>query len=283
MEYQAFYRSYLEDTNIESDTVPMLVNCVGRYDISKPFVTCDIRNDWYLQIIRSGELVCDGREGIFTGQFVIRSPQKMYKYELVDGEVSYYCAHFTGYRVRELMELMGISADRVYTLPKNTIGELDKEFSKLFNEFKFRHECFEEACAALLCSVLIVLARAIKRFERLRGFSKGTSRLELSLGMMHQHFAGTLKICELARLEHMSESRYRSIFKQIYGSSPGEYITKLRLSRACELLSTTDFTVTEVARACGYADALYFSRIFNKKSGMSPREYRKANRKKDGV
>ena len=275
MEYQAYYRSYLTDTNVRIDSVPLLVNCVGIYQYEKPLVTRDIRNDWYLQIVSSGELLCENSFIIGEAQFILRSPNNNYVYEVKSNRVSYYCAHFTGSRVKELLEIVGISPDTVYKLPKNSLIELDKEFARIINELKYKRDFFEEASASMLSSILILLGRALKQTVKNKAYHANSNRLELSIGIIHQHFACKLRINELAESEHMSESRYRSMFKQLYGCSPGEYITRLRLAKACELLTSTNLSVSETARLCGYSDALYFSRIFSEKNGVPPLKYRK--------
>lgn len=65
-------------------------------------------------------------------------------------------------------------------------------------------------------------------------------------------------------------------FTKKTGLSPKEYLTKLRLDKAKTLLSGTDrfdYTIKEVSVSCGYADSLYFSRVFKKTFKFSPSEY----------
>jgi len=99
-----------------------------------------------------------------------------------------------------------------------------------------------------------------------------------TLAYLHSHFREETRIAELASMEHLSESRYRTVFRRHTGVSPGEYRIALRMQHACELLSQTDITVTEIAADCGYTDVLYFLRIFKNKIGMPPGEYRAQSR-----
>lgn len=65
----------------------------------------------------------------------------------------------------------------------------------------------------------------------------------------------------------------RKRFKQEVGKSPLEYLTGLRMERAGKLLGArgeTGYTVAQIARMCGYEDALYFSRVFKKHYGCTP-------------
>jgi AraC-like DNA-binding protein len=63
------------------------------------------------------------------------------------------------------------------------------------------------------------------------------------------------------------------LFARNYGSTPKQYLIRLRLARARELLEAGT-PVKEVARACGFADELYFSRLFHKKEGRPPTAHR---------
>ena len=72
----------------------------------------------------------------------------------------------------------------------------------------------------------------------------------------------------------MSSSWFIQRFKESTGFSPLQYVLKLRIANAQSLLEHTDYTITEIAGAVGYSNALYFSRLFHKYMGMSPREYR---------
>ena len=66
------------------------------------------------------------------------------------------------------------------------------------------------------------------------------------------------------------------LFRQEMDTTPSKYLATLRLQTAADILRTGDGkSITEVARMCGYYDPLYFSRMFKKKYGMSPREYAK--------
>lgn len=78
----------------------------------------------------------------------------------------------------------------------------------------------------------------------------------------------------LAAMVGLSPSQLGARFRARVGTSPLQYQTGLRLARARELLDSTDLPVTAVAQACGYDDALYFSRRFARTHGVSPTAYR---------
>ena len=62
--------------------------------------------------------------------------------------------------------------------------------------------------------------------------------------------------------------------KQEYGVSPIDYMVSRRIGEAQNLLNTTSLSVAEIAEAVGYADKNYFARIFRKRAGISPIDFR---------
>ena len=81
-------------------------------------------------------------------------------------------------------------------------------------------------------------------------------------------------VTALATQAEMSEVHFRRCFKQIYHVSPQQYLTELRLARAKELLKYDTTPIAEIAQESGFADPCYFSRLFKRKTGYAPSEYR---------
>lgn len=79
---------------------------------------------------------------------------------------------------------------------------------------------------------------------------------------------------DLADSCHMGYSTFRRHFKNIIGYSPREYILRVRLSKAKELLAFTQQSVAEVAKSVGFADPYYFSRLFRDREGIPPSLFR---------
>ncbi len=82
---------------------------------------------------------------------------------------------------------------------------------------------------------------------------------------------------------HISHSALFKLIKSQTGKSLNEYITMLRMKHATRLLlSNPEITSHEVALECGYSDQYYFSRVFKKNTGYSPRDYRARNQETGG-
>jgi AraC-like DNA-binding protein len=91
---------------------------------------------------------------------------------------------------------------------------------------------------------------------------------------VREHLSSAVSVPALAELAGFSPSHFSARFKTVTGFSVIEYVKRLRMARARQLLITSDHTVAEIATAVGYPDPFYFSRQFRAVNGVSPRTFR---------
>ncbi|MEU4769998.1 AraC family transcriptional regulator [Actinosynnema sp. NPDC023794] len=92
---------------------------------------------------------------------------------------------------------------------------------------------------------------------------------------LRAHLAAPVKVPALAALAGYSTSYFSARFRAVTGFSVTEYVKRLRMALARQLLITSDRSVTEIAAAVGYPDPFYFSRHFTAVNGINPREFRR--------
>ncbi len=97
---------------------------------------------------------------------------------------------------------------------------------------------------------------------------------EYAIRYIQMHFKEKIRINELAEKIGISRSYLVKLVKARLQMSPQEYLIKIRMEHAVHYLSHTNDSIREVALACGYDDALAFSRSFRAYYGMSPTEFR---------
>ncbi|MGG1878774.1 AraC family transcriptional regulator [Paenibacillus cisolokensis] len=85
-------------------------------------------------------------------------------------------------------------------------------------------------------------------------------------------------IAQIADELNMSRSQFSKIFKQIYGVSPRQYVTDMKLNLAKQLLVSTNRTIEDIADELGYHSASHFSRQFRRGTGLSPNQFRPRHR-----
>jgi AraC family transcriptional regulator, arabinose operon regulatory protein len=123
---------------------------------------------------------------------------------------------------------------------------------------------------------LLGLCRTLQRSSSLRR-RQTEDRVLRVLHYMRAHLNRTLTVDEMGREAGLSVPHFSAMFRKQLNCSPLEFHIRLRMDRACALLESTDLTAAEIAYGLGYADPLYFSRLFRQKIGQSPSAYRAGN------
>ncbi|MBQ9042898.1 MAG: helix-turn-helix transcriptional regulator [Eggerthellaceae bacterium] len=126
------------------------------------------------------------------------------------------------------------------------------------------------------------LALVLKKAEELEsGANAGMalpeadrSAIEAVDGYIRSHLADGLSNDELAGVACMGLTKFKSAFRQVYATTPQNYVTALRIDRACELLRETDLPVASVAQKVGYRKPGAFALAFRKRKGVTPTEFR---------
>lgn len=95
------------------------------------------------------------------------------------------------------------------------------------------------------------------------------------IAYMNDNITNNLSLNDLANHLEISASYLNSIFKDHTNASPIEYFINLRIEQACKYLRLTELHIYEIAKKVGYQDPYYFSRLFKKTTGYSPKDYRK--------
>lgn len=94
---------------------------------------------------------------------------------------------------------------------------------------------------------------------------------------INKNFTVIKNIDQLAKKFYLSKNYLGSLFKQQTGSSFIKYINTLKIQFACYRLSSTDYSIQNIAKECGFESTAYFCRIFKKIMGCSPSQYRYDN------
>ena len=122
--------------------------------------------------------------------------------------------------------------------------------------------------------------KSILKEEKIRKLNEGVQSAEKNVEKVktyiETHFKEELTRESLASEVFMNPDYLSKLFKKNTGSSLMDYVTKVRIERAKELLERTVLTISEIAIETGYSNTAYFTKMFKKyTNGVTPREYRK--------
>ena len=185
---------------------------------------------------------------------------------------SIFWIHFTGQQTKSIQQSLGVSKSK----PLLYVPDV-----------RVMYDAFEEVYACLnyhysdagLLAMTSELMRLFSKIKLHQGSPQpqrqsAESRSLATLEFMQRHLDLPLTLKQLAEHSGQSESYYSKLFKERTNQSPMATFIQLKISKACELLDQTELTVQQISAELGYDDPYYFSRIFKKTQGCSPKYYR---------
>ncbi|WP_127530623.1 response regulator transcription factor [Paenibacillus kobensis] len=108
-----------------------------------------------------------------------------------------------------------------------------------------------------------------------RGNSKHRQAVDFMIQYIHEHYVEDMTLADLADKVFISRNYLSIIFKNMTGETFNNYLTRVRIEKAKELLMERKMLVYEVAEQVGYKNVPYFSTLFKKFTGMNPTELAK--------
>lgn len=97
---------------------------------------------------------------------------------------------------------------------------------------------------------------------------------ECAIGYINRHYTNRFSVPELARRCAVSETVYRRRFRRLTGLSPVQYINRLKIEKACQLLDSDDISPGAVSEFLNFYSLPYFYKVFRDQTGMTPNKYR---------
>lgn len=185
----------------------------------------------------------------------------------------HYYIHFSGTSVNTLLSECALYYSGIY--PIGTFNELISAVPKICCELAQRNIFNEYKCNGLFIQLLGHISARITNIDT--SASNSSERLTPAIQAMMTEFHIDHPLSYYAKLCNMSTSYFKHAFVAFTDITPFNYITSLRLDNAIMMMADPNKTIKEIAYTVGYADPLYFGRLFKKKFGMTPTEYKKAN------
>lgn len=103
---------------------------------------------------------------------------------------------------------------------------------------------------------------------------KNVETLKKSIRFITENFVYRITLSDVASEAHLNPAYFSSIFKQSTGISFKEYLNLVRVEEAKRLLTTTEFSIIDIAIGIGFEDQSYFSKVFKKYTGLTPKQFR---------
>jgi AraC family L-rhamnose operon transcriptional activator RhaR/AraC family L-rhamnose operon regulatory protein RhaS len=161
-------------------------------------------------------------------------------------------------------------------LGMDELGRLAKLIAELETELRAKAPGSRFVATAHFMQIIAFLARAYSKIPVEK--QRTVTQISELLGYMEQHFAEPISVSDLTKIAHMSQTSLFRLFRQLMGRSPIDYLIRLRIHKAAQLLRREPLRVKEVSEAVGFTDSNYFTRQFRQVMGVSPRAYQQQPR-----
>lgn len=159
---------------------------------------------------------------------------------------------------------------------QSRISNRNNLFEEIFRtlEMGYSHENLQYACSAF--QYYLGTLRYLQQYREAANNDSNTSDIvTAAIHFMKENLEKRLTLSDLAVHTGYSPSHFSALFSKRTGYAPLTYFNQLKIQQACHLLDFTDMKVNQICFKIGIEDTYYFSRLFRKVMGMSPREYKK--------
>ena len=239
-----------------------------------------ILQEYQINYITEGEGIMETREGSFPireGSIILLRPNLWHRYRPLKEKG--WKEHYIGF--------MGETASRMINTtqvlddsPVIRIGfheNIINSFREILNHVTTEKPGFQQICSGLVIYILgqIISIRKNENFMH----SQVEQAIQKACLIIRDNPSRNLNIEELARGLCTNYSLFRRAFKKYTGLSPMQYHTSLRMKQAVYLLTNTSLSVKEISFNLGFCSVFYFSKLFKEKTGRTPSDFRRSNRK----
>ncbi|HOJ09811.1 MAG TPA: AraC family transcriptional regulator [Clostridiales bacterium] len=179
---------------------------------------------------------------------------------------------------------------RNYLIPENSnpvfkISRYEQDFLRCCSEIVAEQEKDEPGCEPLLKSLVMkLIVLFLRETSTHRNSDKSAvfnfdsyDRLNIVntiVSYINENYMNDISLDKISKNMYLSPVYISKIFKEEIGESPINYLIKVRLAKALELLENGDLTVRAIAKSVGYDDAYHFSKLFKKYYGSPPSKFR---------
>lgn len=119
------------------------------------------------------------------------------------------------------------------------------------------------------------------KLEEDAGSHKVDSQMKTMMLYIREHYTEPISVDQLAEAAHISKRVCFRIFQEVLHMSPVEYMREYRLQKACEMLTGSNESITQIAVDCGMGTSSYFGKVFAESYGCTPTAYRRKWRDPD--
>lgn len=167
-------------------------------------------------------------------------------------------------------------------ISKDMLSGFVKDFDELIELDKKKDEdnsvMFDLKSVCLLCKLAKLIAQ---KYSTANDNHKNTADYVIlkTTQYMEENYSSKITVDDLSKMVNMSTPNFFRYFKNVFNTSPMEYLKKIRITHATAMLSSTDKPISFIAQECGFFDQSHFTNVFKQSTNMKPKEFRQESQK----
>lgn len=156
----------------------------------------------------------------------------------------------------------------------NGINEVEFLLQNMLNEYNEQQKGSFDMLRAYLIELIVKIFRKLDNNPSITPRQKQEHYINLAIQYMKVNYAQKLKVEDIAFRSFLSKSYFCQLFKNITGLCFSEYLQNIRIEEACKKLTSSDKIISEIALDVGFNDMKSFYSVFQKHTGLTPKQYR---------
>lgn len=260
-------------------------------DADGNFVVPKLLNHWHeameINYLFSGTwfYIVNGREYTITGdQFILINPEAIHNIRYTLDPDSPETLGFTVLIHEDFLKYLVPDIQDIYFDAPAVADEEPIRRLLLRIYQSYCSDTQEEARLAIIACITMLLYELDKGGAKKNksvipiNSQKGVERLRGIMTYLEQNYAQPILMKDIATKFYFSRSYFTRFFRQYTGMTFNEYLTRLRLEKALDLMHGTELNMTEIAMRCGFSDSRRFIISFRKYYGITPYQYKLAHK-----
>ena len=269
--YKYFHQSFNIDTGIN-------VSVLGFEKCSKTKPQINLNKNCYvMHIITKGKgtlLINNEIHELSEGDIFVTKPNTKISYKQESKNPwEYIWFEFYGSVVKKIISCIDPKESIIIKTTKlETIKHL---FKSAVNKLS---DCYKNSESILIDSTILNMFSLIlseqTNLKECKELTKKEIKVNEIISYIEANYSNSdLTIKCIADKFYFTQSYFTRLFKETTGVTPIQYIIKIRMTKACELLSHKSFTIAQIAENVGFRNQFYFSKEFKKYHGITPSQY----------
>ena len=191
---------------------------------------------------------------------------------MTNSQINAWCLAVTNFKLPNLPVNHLVDKNFSSRIPCQSVADQLAQLYPMIHDYAQQKNGY--TIANTLARVVVLIVYKVIRSSALAVAKENNFVVKKIRRYIQDHYAEDLNLKSLAEMVNVNEYYLSHAFKKITHYSPQQYILRRRIGKAQCLLIYTSLSLTEISARVGYDDSNYFSRVFKKIVGMSPRLYR---------